>query len=449
VGREGQFTHNGRGASAAVRTCAQVRATPALHSRRPSGRGALANDELNGAQRRAWLLPGHSAKDGRCGCKRPGRLPGQIKPQKPEVITNALATASSRGGGPAPAASPIRFRAGKTPGRAGSGRSSRPRARSVRPAAHALRASGRRPPGREVGNLRAFAGTCPTVGLRNLMDHPARAGCFWSTPRVLKGLWGIHQGTGGLRPRGWMTTQGPAHLQPCAEAGGFRVGRSSTRGLFRPPDLPVARVLPGGLPRAGGLRTRARRAMTVTTSRWSTRQSRGRLKSSASHRDPRHRRCSTPIPVQTCVDIKTRSRSGFAGWARVNATRRAAGAKRNLARGGLQRPGDAESTPTTEMRDFIRSSVSQQGTTGSFFLLAGLKPARWAGRRRGSGEPATERGKPWSTRCCACRSLGGRASCGRFGDADAPAGRAGQLGPGGSRIAERRPPTSRRAGAPG
>ena len=292
-------------------------------------RGALANDDFNGAQQDGVGFYQVTQRDGvRCSVADAYLA---SKPQNLTVTTSAVATGLLIEGGRA-AGVTYRCQGREETARAGAevilaaGAVGTPQLlmlSGIGPADHL----------REVG-IYVFA-DMPAVGA-NLMDHQS-VPVLWSTPRV-KGLWESTRNRDLARWR--MTHKGPL-TSNIAEAGGF--ARSDPR--LSAPDLQW-HVLPVAF-REQGLTDPARRAMTVLVTLVDG-QSRGRLKLAS--RDPRHRPLIDPDYLSDVRDL-----NALAVGVRMARDYGTAAPLSKICAEELS-PGDGIRTDH-EMRDFIRSSV--------------------------------------------------------------------------------------------
>jgi choline dehydrogenase len=294
-----------------------------------SRRGAVENDDFNGAQQDGVGFYQVTQRDGRrCSvadaylAHRPGNL---------SIITNALATGLLIEGGRA---------AGVTYRHEG-------RDETARAGAEVILAAG------AIGSpqLLMLSGIGPADDLRehgiyviadnpavgaNLADHPM-VPVLWSTPGV-KGLW---ESTGNAGIARWrMTHKGPL-TSNIAEAGGF--ARSDPR--LPAPDLQWE-VLPAGF-KEQGLTDAARRAMTVLVALVDV-ASRGRLKLAS--RDPRHRPLIDPGYLSDVRDL-----SALAVGVRMARDYGTAAPLSKICAAELA-PGDGVHTDH-EIRDYIRSAL--------------------------------------------------------------------------------------------
>ena len=292
-------------------------------------RGALANDDFNGAQQEGVGFYQVTQRDGvRCTvadaylANRPDNL---------TITTNALVTGIVIEGG---RAAGVTYR-------------SNGRDETARAEAEVILAAG------AIGTpqLLMLSGIGPADHLRehgiyviadmaavgaNLIDHPA-VPVLWSTPGV-KGLWESTRNRDFARWR--MTHKGPL-TSNIAEAGGF--ARSDPR--LAVPDLQW-HVLPVAF-REQGLADPARRAMTVLVTLVDV-ASRGRLKLAS--RDPRHRPLIDPDYLSDVRDL-----NALTIGVRMARDYGTAAPLSKICTEELT-PGDGVHTDH-EMRDFIRSAV--------------------------------------------------------------------------------------------
>jgi choline dehydrogenase len=292
-------------------------------------RGALANDDFNGAQQEGVGFYQVTQRDGvRCSVA-DAYLAG--KPENLTVLTNALVTGLVIEGGRA---------AGVTYRCQGKDETARATAEVILAAGaiatpQLLMLSGIGP----ADHLREHGiyviADVPAVGA-NLMDHPA-VPVLWSTPGV-KGLWESTRNRDFARWR--ITHKGPL-TSNIAEAGGF--ARSDPR--LSAPDLQW-HVLPVAF-REQGLADPARRAMTVLVTLVDV-ASRGRLKLAS--RDPRHRPLIDPDYLSDVRDL-----NALAIGVRMARDYGTAAPLSKICEQELT-PGDAIHTDH-EMRDFIRRAV--------------------------------------------------------------------------------------------
>ena len=292
-------------------------------------RGAVANDDFNGAQPEGVGFYQVTQRDGvRCTVA-DAYLAN--KPQNLTVVTNALATGLVFEGGRA---------AGVTYRYQGREETARAEAEVILAAGaiatpQLLMLSGIGPADhlRERGIY--VITDMPAVGA-NLMDHPA-VPVLWSTPSV-KGLWESTRNRDFARWR--MTHRGPL-ASNVAEAGGF--ARSDPR--LSAPDLQW-HVLPVAY-REQGLADPARRAMTVLVTLVDT-ASRGRVKLAS--RDPRHRPLIDPDYLSDVRDL-----NALAVGVRMARDYGTAAPLSKICAEELT-PGDGIHTDH-ELRDFIRRTV--------------------------------------------------------------------------------------------
>ncbi|HEY1819674.1 MAG TPA: FAD-dependent oxidoreductase [Trebonia sp.] len=292
-------------------------------------RGALANDDFNGAQQEGVGFYQVTQRDGvRCSVA-DAYLAN--RPQNLTILTNALVTGLVIEGGRA---------AGVTYRCDGKDETARAGAEVILAAGaigtpQLLMLSGIGP----ADHLREHGiyviADMPAVGA-NLMDHPS-VPVLWSTPSV-KGLWESTRNRDFAR---WKITHKGPLTSNIAEAGGF--ARSDPR--LSAPDLQW-HVLPVAF-REQGLADPARRAMTVLVTLVDV-ASRGRVKLAS--RDPRHRPLIDPDYLSDVRDLN----------ALVVGVRMARdyGTAVPLAKICAEEltPGDGVHTDH-EMRDFIRSTV--------------------------------------------------------------------------------------------
>ena len=292
-------------------------------------RGALPNDDFNGAQQDGVGFYQVTQRDGqRCSAadaylaSRPGNL---------TVVTDALVTGLVIEGGRA---------AGVTYRCAGRQQTARAEAEVILSAGaigtpQLLMLSGIGP----ADHLREHGiyviADVPAVGA-NLIDHPS-VPVLWSTPGM-KGLWESTGNSGFARWR--LTHRGPL-TSNIAEAGGF--ARSDPR--LPAPDLQWL-VLPVAY-REQGLTDPASRAMTVLVELADV-ASRGRLRLASS--DPRHRPLIDPGYLSDVRDL-----NALAVGVRTARDYGAAAPLSKVCAAELV-PGSAISTDH-EMRDYIRCSV--------------------------------------------------------------------------------------------
>ena len=344
-------------------------------------RGAVANEDFNGAQQEGVGYYQVTQRDGRRCSAADGYLAN--KPKNLAVVTDALVTGVLIEGGRA---------AGVTYRRGGQDETARAEAEVILAAGaigspQLLMLSGIGP----ADDLRAqgiyVIADMPAVGA-NLIDHPS-VPVVWSTPS-LKGPWESSGNAGFARWR--LTHKGPL-TSNIAEAGGF--ARSDPR--LSAPDLQW-HVLPVGF-REQGLTDPARRAMTVLVTLADV-ASRGRL-------DARLRRPAAPPADRSGLPVRCR---------------RPVGARDRGADGPRLRDGRAA------VEDLRRGTVpggrGAHGPRGARLHSRqhrdDLPSGRHLrdGRRRGAlGQRLRQRGRP-----VAAGPRGGRpARGGRLGDADAAA----------------------------
>jgi choline dehydrogenase-like flavoprotein len=292
-------------------------------------RGAVENDDFNGAQQDGVGFYQVTQRDGRrCSvadaylAHRPGNL---------TIRTNALATGLLIEGGRA---------AGVTYRHQG-------RDETARAGAEVILAAG------AIGSpqLLMLSGIGPADGLRehgiyviadnpavgaNLADHPM-VPVLWSTPGV-KGLW---ESTGNAGIARWRVTHKGPLTSNIAEAGGF--ARSDPR--LPAPDLQW-QVLPAGF-KEQGLTDGARRAMTVLVGLVDV-ASRGRIRLAS--RDPRHRPLIDPGYLSDVRDL-----SALAVGVRMARDYGTAAPLSKICAEELA-PGDGVHTDH-EMRDYIRRAL--------------------------------------------------------------------------------------------
>ena len=292
-------------------------------------RGALANDDFNGAQQEGVGFYQVTQRDGaRCSVA-DAYLAG--KPENLTIVTNALATGLVIEGGRA---------AGVTYRCDGKDETARAEAEVILAAGaigtpQLLMLSGIGPADHLRDHGIYVIADMPAVGA-NLMDHPA-VPVLWSTPGV-KGLWESTRNRDFARWR--MTHKGPL-TSNIAEAGGF--ARSDPR--LTAPDLQW-HVLPVAF-RGQGLADPARRAMTVLVTLIDV-ASRGRVKLASA--DPRHRPLIDPDYLSDVRDL-----NALAIGVRMARDYGTAAPLSKICAEELT-PGDGIHTDH-EMRDFIRSAV--------------------------------------------------------------------------------------------
>jgi choline dehydrogenase len=292
-------------------------------------RGAVANEDFNGAQQDGVGYYQVTQRDGRRCSAADGYL--ATRPANLTVLTGALATGVLIEGGRA---------AGVTYRREG-------RDETARAAAEVILAAG------AIGSpqLLMLSGIGPADHLRehgiyvindlpsvgaNLIDHPS-VPVVWSTPS-LKGPWESSGNVGFARWR--LTHKGPL-TSNIAEAGGF--ARSDPR--LSAPDLQW-HVLPVGF-RQQGLADPARRAMTVLVTLVDV-ASRGRIGLASS--DPRHRPQIDPDYLSDVRDL-----SALAIGVRMARDYGTAAPMSKICVEELL-PGDGANTDQ-ELREYIRASV--------------------------------------------------------------------------------------------
>ncbi|HEY6495973.1 MAG TPA: FAD-dependent oxidoreductase [Trebonia sp.] len=292
-------------------------------------RGALANDDFNGAQQEGVGFYQVTQRDGvRC------TVADAYLANRPEnltVATNALVTGLVIEGGRA---------AGVTYRRDGRDETARAEAEVILAAGaigtpHLLMLSGIGPADhlREQGIY--VIADMPAVGA-NLMDHPS-VPVLWSTPGV-KGLWESTRNRDFAR---WRLTHSGPLTSNVAEAGGF--ARSDPR--LSAPDLQW-HVLPVAF-RDQGLADPARRAMTVLVTLVDV-ASRGRVKLAS--RDARHRPLIDPDYLSDVRDL-----NALTVGVRMARDYGTAAPLAKICTAELA-PGDGIHTDH-EMRNFIRSAV--------------------------------------------------------------------------------------------
>jgi choline dehydrogenase len=292
-------------------------------------RGALANDDFNGAQQEGVGFYQVTQRDGvRCSAA-DAYLAN--RPQNLTIVTNALVTGLVLEGGRA---------AGVTYRCNGRDETARAEAEVILAAGaigtpQLLMLSGIGPADhlREHGIY--VVADMPAVGA-NLMDHPS-VPVLWSTPGV-KGLWESTRNRDFARWR--VTHKGPL-TSNIAEAGGF--ARSDPR--LSAPDLQW-HVLPVAF-REQGLADPARRAMTVLVTLVDV-ASRGRLMLAS--RDPRHRPLIDPDYLSDVRDL-----NALAVGVRMARDYGTAAPLAKICAEELT-PGDGTHTDH-ELRDFIRSAL--------------------------------------------------------------------------------------------
>jgi choline dehydrogenase len=292
-------------------------------------RGALANEDFNGAQQDGVGYYQVTQRDGRRCSAADGYL--AVKPKGLTVVTDALVTGVLIEGGRA---------AGVTYRRNGRDETARAEAEVILAAGaigspQLLMLSGIGP----ADHLRKHGiyviADLPSVGA-NLIDHPS-VPVVWSTPS-LKGTWESSGNAGFARWR--LTHKGPL-TSNIAEAGGF--ARSDPR--LPAPDLQW-HVLPVGF-REQGLADPARRAMTVLVTLVDV-ASRGRLTLASA--DPRHRPLIDPGYLSDVRDL-----SALAIGVRMARDYGTAAPMSAICVEELS-PGDGAHTDH-EMRDYIRANI--------------------------------------------------------------------------------------------
>jgi len=292
-------------------------------------RGALQNDDFNGAQQDGVGFYQVTQRDGRRCSAADAYLAS--RPENLTVITGALVTGLVIEGGRA---------AGVTYRCAGREETARAGAEVVLAAGaigtpQLLMLSGIGP----ADHLREHGiyviADVPAVGA-NLIDHPG-VPVLWSTPGV-KGLW---ESTGNSGVARWKLTHKGPLTSNIAEAGGF--ARSDPR--LAAPDLQW-HVLPVGF-REQGLADPARRAMTVLVTLVDV-ASRGRLRLGSA--DPRHRPLVDPGYLSDVRDLNS-----LAVGVRMARDYGTAAPLSKICSGELA-PGDGVRTDH-EMRDYIRGAL--------------------------------------------------------------------------------------------
>jgi choline dehydrogenase len=292
-------------------------------------RGALRNDDFNGAQQDGVGFYQVTQKDGRRCSAADAYLVN--RPQNLTIVTNAFVTGLVIEGGRA---------AGVTYRHAGREETARAEAEVILSAGaigtpQLLMLSGIGP----ADDLRKqgiyVIADMPAVGA-NLIDHPS-VPVLWSTPGV-KGLWEFSGNSGFARWR--LTHRGPL-TSNVAEAGGF--ARSDPR--LAAPNLQW-QVLPVAY-REQGLTDPAGRAMTVLVELVDV-ASRGRLRLASP--DPRHRPLIDPGYLSDVRDL-----NALAVGVRMARDYGTAAPLSKICAEELA-PGDRVHTDH-EMRDFIRSAV--------------------------------------------------------------------------------------------
>jgi choline dehydrogenase len=292
-------------------------------------RGALLNDDFNGAQQDGVGFYQVTQRDGQRCTVADAYLAS--RPQNLTVITDAFVTGLVIEGG---RAAGVTYRAG------GRDETARAEAEVILAAGaigtpQLLMLSGIGP----ADDLRSrgiyVIADMPAVGA-NLIDHPC-VPVIWSTPSV-KGLWESTGNSGFIRWR--LTHRGPL-TSNIAEAGGF--ARSDPR--LPAPDLQW-HVLPVAY-REQGLADPARRALTVLVDLVDV-ASRGRLKLASG--DPRHRPLIDPGYLSDVRDL-----NALAVGVRMARDYGTAAPLSKICAEELT-PGDGVRTDH-EMRDFIRSAV--------------------------------------------------------------------------------------------
>ena len=292
-------------------------------------RGALLNDDFNGAQQDGVGFYQVTQRDGQRCTVADAYL--AARPQNLTVVTDAFVTGLVIEGG---RAAGVTYRVG------GRDETARAEAEVVLAAGaigtpQLLMLSGIGP----ADDLRSrgiyVIADMPAVGA-NLIDHPC-VPVIWSTPSV-KGLWESTGNSGFIRWR--LTHRGPL-TSNIAEAGGF--ARSDPR--LPAPDLQW-HVLPVAY-REQGLADPARRALTVLVDLVDV-ASRGRLKLASS--DPRHRPLIDPGYLSDVRDL-----NALAVGVRMARDYGTAAPLSKICAAELT-PGDGVRTDH-EMRDFIRAAV--------------------------------------------------------------------------------------------
>jgi choline dehydrogenase-like flavoprotein len=292
-------------------------------------RGAVANDDFNGAEQEGVGFYQLTQRDGmRCSVADAYLAD---RPRNLTVITSALATGLLIEGGRA---------AGVTYTRAGREETARAEAEVILAAGaigspQLLMLSGIGPADHLRDQGIYVIADSPAVGA-NLIDHPS-VPLLWSTPGV-KGLWESTRNRDFARWR--LTRKGPL-TSNIAEAGGF--ARSDPR--VTAPDLQW-HVLPVAF-RGQGLADPARRAMTVLVTLVDV-ASRGRV--TLASRDPRHRPLIDPGYLSDIRDL-----NALAVGVRMARDYGTAAPLAKICAEELA-PGDGVHTDH-ELRDFIRASV--------------------------------------------------------------------------------------------
>ena len=339
-------------------------------------RGALPNDDFNGAQQDGVGFYQVTQRDGQRCSAADAYLAS--RPENLTVVTNAFVTGLVIEGGRA---------AGVTFRSAGRQQTARAEAEVILAAGaigtpQLLMLSGIGP----ADHLREHGiyviADVPAVGA-NLIDHPS-VPVLWSTPG-LKGLWESTGNSGFARWR--LTHRGPL-TSNIAEAGGF--ARSDPR--LPAPDLQWL-VLPVAY-REQGLTDPASRAMTVLVELADV-ASRGRLRLASS--DPRHRPLIDPGYLSDVRDL-----NALAVGVRMARDYGTAAPLSKVCAAELI-PGSAVRTDH-EMRDFIRGSVVSgyhpAGTCAMGGDVAEVgERLRQRDRHRSSASAAWPGCASWTRRC--------------------------------------------------